>query len=119
MLYLVGLIWNNILQMVVFLVLLKIFSAGVPDVRKSYNVAKWLVLVFSLLNLAILFISIFGKRKFGYCKKDFPNSLGGLALKALLLLFDVAIFVWRCCNWGIKDGEQNEDAVNGQLKLFK
>lgn len=118
-LYLVGLIWNNILQMIVFIVILKIFSAKLPEVEKSYKVAKWLVLAFSLLNLAVFFISIFGKRKFGYCKKDFPNSLGGLALKGLLLLFDVAIFVWRCCNWGIKDGSENEEAINSELKLFK
>jgi hypothetical protein len=119
-LYLVGLIWNNILQMIVFVVILKIFAQKLPAVKKSYKVAKWLVLAFSLLNLGVFFLSIFGKRKFGLCKKDFPNSLGGLAIKGLLLLFDVAIFIWRCCNWGIKEeGNENEESVNGELKLFK
>ena len=61
---------------------------------------------------------IFGRRKFGLCKKNFPNSLGGLALKGLLLLFDISIFVWRCFNWGVKQPDENDMAVSKEFNFF-
>ena len=105
--------------MIVFVVVLKILSEKLPAANKSYQVSKWLVLVFSFANLVVLFVSIFGRRKFGLCKKNFPNSLGGLALKGLLLLFDISIFVWRCFNWGVKQPDENDMGVSKELNLFK
>jgi hypothetical protein len=105
--------------MIVFVVVLKILSEKLPAAKKSYQVSKWLVLAFSLANLVVLLVSIFGRRKFGLCKKNYPNSLGGLALKGLLILFDISIFVWRCFNWGVKQQDENDMADSKEHNFFK
>ena len=105
--------------MIVFVVVLKILSERLPEAKKSYNVSKWLVLDFSIANIIVFLISIFGRRKFGLCRKNFPNSLGGLAIKGLLLLFDFTIFVWRCFDWGVKQPEELNGSASKEYNLFK
>lgn len=101
--YLIGQVWNNYLQMFVFLVILKMGSLHLPEIKRVYNISKWFVLGLFILNFVILFISLFGKNKFAYCTKKRPNLVGGLLIKALLLLFDIIVFVLSCYSWGVKD----------------
>lgn len=100
--YLVGQVWNNFLQMLVFLVILKMGSENLQEVKRVYNITKWFVLGLFILNFVILFISIFGKNKMAYCTKKRPNLAGDLLIKACLLLFDIIVFVLSCLNWGVK-----------------
>lgn len=106
--------------MFTFLVMLKISSDNLPEVKRLFDITKWIVLLFCLLNIGVLALSL-SSLKYAYCTKKQPNSIGALLAKGLLVLFDVMIFVLHCFKWGIKnkpDGEW-EDGRKESLKYYQ
>ena len=94
-------VWANIVQMMALLVIFKVFSRELPEVNRTYRWVAILVGVFTVLNIAFFLASLLSRKKFILCRKDFPNSIAGIGVKFLLLLFDIAVFVMRCCSWGV------------------
>ena len=115
-----SLLWGNLIQMLTLLVILKIFAGTRPEIARIYNCNVWLVMIFAALNVAMFFYAVFGGNRLGGCSKDFPNSLGGLGLKLLLVLFDAVLFVWQCFDWGLRgtDDEIKSETAQ-QTKIFK
>ena len=97
------------MQMFTFVVILRIFAESRPEISRIYNCNKWLVLILTIANLALFFYAVFGGSRIGGCQLEFPNSLGGLGLKMLLIVFDTVIFVWHCFDWGLKHIEDETD----------
>jgi|LakMenE01Jun11ns_1017448.scaffolds.fasta_scaffold9138967_1 hypothetical protein len=100
--------------MLVYITIFKIASVNLQEAARVYNITKWIVLVFSILNLALLFVTVFGLKGLAGCSQKRTNSTAGLLAKLLLVVFDIMIFVLRCCNWGIKDQADNEDEERKQ-----
>ena len=106
--------------MLVFLTIFKISSLHLPEATRVYNITKWIVLVFCILNIALLFVTVFGRKGLAGCSQKQTNSRAGLIAKGLLVLFDIIIFVLRCCNWGMKDWAESEDNErNKHVHYFK
>jgi hypothetical protein len=95
-------VWANIVQMMALLIIYKVFSHELPEVNRTYRWVAVLVGVFTALNIAFFIASILSRKKFILCRKDFPNSIAGIGVKFLLLLFDIAVFVMRCCSWCVR-----------------
>lgn len=88
-----------------------------PGAERTYKVCKWVTISFVCLNLAVYIASVL-KAGFGFCKPDYPISLGGLAIKLLLVLFDAFVFGWYCCGFGIKlDSTEPEVAKETSLLM--
>lgn len=104
--------------MFTFVVLLKIFSHNFSSATTTYNVCKWLTLLFVCLNLALFFFAVAGDNRIGGCEKGMPMSLGGLGFKLLLILFDVSVFIGHCFDWGIKKNEQAKEG-EGSVEMFR
>ena len=103
MFYLISLIWANLLQMSLLLVLMKMFVDTIKQVTVTFRISIAITLLLGLLNIAVFLVAILEEHKFGFCKKDYPNSLGGVATKFLTLVFNCYVFINGCCGWGLRD----------------
>lgn len=96
--------------MATLVMLLRVFRQTVPSAERTYKITKWVTLAFGCANIAF-FIASVSKASVGFCKSDYPISLGGLAIKLLLVLFDLFVFAWYCCGFSIKNDEIDPEVV--------
>lgn len=59
------------------------------------------VFLLAAANVFVFLYSVLQENKLGLCKEDYPNSLGGLAIKALKVVFDALVFLNYCLGWGL------------------
>lgn len=118
--YMLSLLWGNLLQMLTLLTITKIFAGTRPEIARIFNFSVWFVAIFAALNLGVFFYSLFGGTRLAGCSKDIPNSLGGLLLKLLLVLFDTVLFFWQCFDWGLRHtDDETESETSKQTQVFK
>lgn len=92
-------------------VLLHLFADEIKSLTLTSRVTAVLVFLLGAANFFVFFYSIFEENKLGLCKKDYPNSLGGIGIKLLLLIFDCIVFFNSIRSWGLDDIPQTQAVV--------